>query len=327
MSDAEKARQIWKTERPKYDAFGQLVAERLRSSLMPLGIWFDVQSRAKTIDGLVKKLLTKRRYTFASLPDKVGARVTVRYRTDVDKVVKEVSGLFDSNEPDDKTKVLGIDRVGYISVHLDNVRLRQNDGDAERFPPSIYWLELQVRTIAQHLWSEMSHDTVYKNEEMLSQLDPDVQRRVKLMAGQLEIADREFDRLNMELSAQPTVRLLQVLEQHYYSVASQPPNLELSVEVLDALMPLVPQDDIGDFARGLNEFLTAKRSVIESVFDKARELGIEDSETPAFLFQPEVLLIYSLLTSARDRIRKLWNQNYPESELERIANAFGVSLD
>jgi Region found in RelA / SpoT proteins len=244
------------------------------------------------------------------LPDKVGARVVIRYRTDVDKVIEKVRTLFDSNEPDDKEKLLGTDKVGYLSVHLDNVRLRQDDGDVGRFPPDIFRIELQVRTLAQHLWSEMSHDTVYKNEEMAAQLDPDVRRRVKLMAGQLEIADREFDRLNMELSARPTVRLLQLLEQHYYAIASQPPDLELSVEVLDALMPLIPQEDIGGFATKLSEFLTAKHS-----------------ETPACLFQPEVLLIYSLLASTRDKTRKVWNESYPDRELERIANAFGVSLD
>jgi putative GTP pyrophosphokinase len=174
-----------------------------------------VDARAKTIDSSVKKLLTKRRYTFESLPDKVGARAIIRYRKDVDKVIEKVRTLFDSNEPEDKVKLLGIDRLGYLSVHLDNVRLRKDDGDAARFPPSTFWVELQVRTLAQHLWSEKSHDTVYKNQDMIAQLDPDVRRRVSLMAGQLEIADREFDRLNMELSARATVRLLQVLEQHY----------------------------------------------------------------------------------------------------------------
>ena len=48
---------------------------------------------------------------------------------------------------------------------------------------------------------------------------------------------------------------------------------------------------------------------------------------PAFLFQPEALLIYNLLSSSRDKTRKVWNEHYPERELERIANAFGVSLD
>lgn len=327
MTDVEKARQRWAAERPRYEAFGELVAQRLRESLQPIGVWFHVDARAKTIDSLVKKLLTKQHHTFESLPDKVGARVIIRYRDDVDKVVERVRTVFDSDEPEDKEKLLGTDRVGYLSIHLDNVRLRQHDGDATKFPPSIFWGELQVRTLAQHLWSEMSHYTVYKNEEMIAQLDPDVRRRVSLMAGQLEISDREFDRLNMELSARTTVRLLQMLEQHYYTVASQRPNLELSVEVLDALMPLVPQEDIGAFAAKLGEFLTAKRSVIEKVYEKARELGTEDPETPAFLFQPEVLLIYNLLTSARDRTRKVWNENYPDRELERIANAFGVSLD
>jgi ppGpp synthetase/RelA/SpoT-type nucleotidyltranferase len=275
----------------------------------------------------VKKLLIKQHHTFDSLPDKVGARVIIRYRADVDKVIERVRTLFDSNEPENKEELLGTDRVGYLSVHLDNVRLHESDGDAARYPPGTFWVELQVRTLAQHLWSEMSHDTVYKNEEMIAQLDPEVRRRVSLMAGQIEVADREFDRLNMELSARVAVRLLQVLEQHYYTVASQRPNLELSVEVLDALMPLVPQDDVAAFAGRLNEFLSAKHSIIEGVYAKARELGVENDATPAFLFQPEVLLIYNLLTSSRDKTRQVWNENYPERELERIANTFGISLD
>ncbi len=327
MTDVEQARQRWAKERPKYEAFGQLIAERLRQSLKPIGIWFHVEARAKTLDSLVKKLLIKNHHTFESLPDKVGARVIIRYRADVDRVIERIGTLFDSKEPEDKEKLLGADRVGYLSVHLDNVRLHQNDADVKEYPPNTFWVELQVRTLAQHLWSEMSHDTVYKNEEMIAQLDPDVRRRVSLMAGQIEIADREFDRLNMELSARITVRLLQVLEQHYYTVASRRPNLELSVEVLDALMPLVPQDDIGAFATALSEFLNTKHDVIEKVYGKALELGDDNAETPAFLFQPEVLLVYNLLSSARDKTRKVWNENYPDRELERIANAFGVSFD
>jgi ppGpp synthetase/RelA/SpoT-type nucleotidyltranferase len=326
VSNVEQARQRWIAERPKHEAFGQLLKTRLRESLKPIGIWFEVESRAKTIDSLVKKLLTKRGYTFGTLPDKVGVRVIIRYRADVDKVVERVRELFDSDAPENKEHKLGTDRVGYLSVHLDHVRLHQNDGDVELYPPDTFWAELQVRTLAQHLWSEMSHDTVYKNDEMVAKLPPDVQRRVALMAGQIEVADREFDRLNMELSARATVRLLQVLEQHYYSVASQHPNLELSVEVLDALMPLVT-GDVNSFAQRLNDFLSAKRSVIADVYAKALQAGLEDENTTAFLFQPEVLLIYSLLNSDPDETREVWSQNYPERELERIANTFGMSLD
>jgi putative GTP pyrophosphokinase len=309
-----------------HDAFGKLLKGRLQESLKELGIWFEVTSRAKTIDSLVKKLLTKRGHTFDTLPDRVGVRVIIRYRADADKVIQRARTLFDSDEPENKQHKLGTDRVGYLSVHLDHVRLRQNDGSVSLYPPGTFWAELQVRTLAQHLWSEMSHDTVYKNDEMVARLPPDVQRRVSLMAGQIEVADREFDRLDMELSARATVRLLQVLETHYYSVASRQPNLELSVEVLDTLLPLMTED-VNTFANRLNGFLSAKRSVIEGVYARAMEAGPEDEGTPAFLFQPEVLLIYNLLSSVRDETRQVWNQNYPERELERIANTFGISFD
>ena len=328
MTDVETARQRWTKERPQYEAFGELVAQRLRDSLKPVGIWYVVDARAKTVDSLVKKLLTKQHHTFESLPDKVGARIVIRYRADIDKVVKRVRQLFDSNEPENKETLLGTDRVGYLSVHLDKVRLHQNDDAAKEYPPDTFFVELQARTLAQHLWSEMSHDSVYKNEEMIAKLDPEIRRRVSLMAGQIEVADREFDRLNtelMELSGQSA--LLRILEQHYYMVASERPNKELSFEVLDTLQPLLPKDNLGAFATRLNDFLEKQHAVIENVYAKARELGAQDDTTPAFLYQPEVLLVYNLLTDARDNTRKIWNEHYPDRELERIANSFGISLD
>ncbi len=326
MSELEAARKRWVAERPTYDAFGKLLAMRLQQSLKPLGMWFEVDSRAKTVDSLIKKLLTKQGYTFETLPDKVGVRVIIRYRSDVNKVIQQVRLLFDSDEPEDKLVKRGVNWVGYLSVHLDHVRLRQADNEVPAYPPDVFWAELQVSTLAQHLWSDMSHDTVYKNEQMLTKLPLDWQRRVALMAGQIEVADREFDILNMELSRLATVRLLQVLEKHYYSVTSQRFNLELSVEVMESLMPVVTED-VATFAHRLNEFLSTKREVIEGVYARAMEVGIEDENITAFLFQPEVLLIYSLLDSDRDETRQVWNRNYPERELERIANTFGISFD
>jgi ppGpp synthetase/RelA/SpoT-type nucleotidyltranferase len=322
----EDARKRWIAERPKHEAFGALLQGRLETCLKPLGLWFEVDSRAKTVDSLVKKLLLKWGHSFDSLPDKVGVRVVIRYRADVDRAIECVRASFDSDEPENKEVKLGTDKVGYLSVHLDHVRLRAGDPDASTYPPESFWAELQVRTLAQHLWSEMSHDTVYKNAELMAKLPPDVQRRVALMAGQIEIADREFDRLNMELSAKGTVRLLQVLERHYYSVASHKPNLELSVEVLDTLMPLV-KGDVSAFAQQLNDFLSAKHTVIEQVYSMASEVGLEDDKITAFLFQPEVLLVYKLLNSNPDDTRRVWNESFPERELERIANTFGLSLD
>src|ERR1700688_1296455 len=75
----------------------------------------------------------------------------------------------------------------------------KGDPGALDYPPNTFWAELEVRTLAQHVWCEMSHDSVYKNDEMVAALPDDIKRRVNLMAGQIEVADREFDRLDSEL--------------------------------------------------------------------------------------------------------------------------------
>ena len=324
MSNVEQARLRWIKERASYGAFASLMQNQIRSFLKPLGIWFEVTARAKEVDSFVKKLLLKPAHTFETLPDKVGARIIIRYRSDIQRVVKEISSHFDSKTPDDKTEGLGTDRVGYQSVHLDEVRLHTDDPGAIEYPPSSFSLELQVRTLAQHLWSEMSHDSVYKNDEMISKLPDDVKRRVNLMAGQVEVADREFDRLNSELPSDAAIGLLQTLEKHYYSLSSRRPDLELSMQVLHRFLPLV-RGDVRVFTSQLNDFLSSKHDVLENVYAQASDAGLEN--TTSFLFQPEVLLLYDLLSSDLDKTREVWMRNYPEAELERIANAFGISLD
>ena len=65
--------------------------------------------------------------------------------------------------------------------------------------------------------------------------------------------------------------------------------------------------------------------MLEAVYSKATEGGLENPTS--FLFQPEILMIYELLLTEPIETRRLWNKHYPEPELERIANAFGISLD
>ena len=311
MRDLEQVRQRWILDRPKYEAFGALLKARLEKSLKPVGIWFDVESRPKPLGSLIKKLLTKKGHTFETLPDKVGVRVIISYRSDADKVIQRVRGLFDSDEPENKAQKLGAKEVGYLSVHLDRVRLHPHDPDVEHYPPGTFWAEVQVRTLAQHLWAEMSAIVFTRTKRWWLSCHSTCNVAWLLSPGQIEVADREFDRLNLELSSIPTIRLLQVVQKHYYTVASQLPNLELSVEVLHAFAPLV-KGDVGTFANHLDNFLVEKRPVIESVYAKATESGLE--HTTAFLFQPEVLLIYQLLDSEPDETRHIWNQNYPEKE-------------
>jgi ppGpp synthetase/RelA/SpoT-type nucleotidyltranferase len=319
MMDADEARKRWLNEQPNWEAFGELIASRLREAVKMCGIWCRTTSRPKEPHSLVKKLL-KGKHTYDSLPDKVGARCVVRYLSDLDPVISVARDLFECSEPDSKLKELAEDRVGYSSLHVE-VRLKANDPEAASYPPNRYWAELQVRTLGQDLWSEMSHDSFYKSDETLAILSSDVRRRVNLMSGLIEVADREFDRLNRETALEPGVELYKELERHYYRLTAKRPDPELSLEVIRLLMPLYGAN-VQQIVRRIQDFFARNEGVLHSVYKEA-----EEWKASAFLYQPEVLMIFERLQADQFSIRRVWNTRFPERELERIANAFGISLD
>lgn len=320
MTTIEAARKHWIKERPKHEEFADVMKARLKEVLKPGGFWFEVSARAKDIDSLVKKLIKKPKYLRKPLPDKVGARVVLRFRSDLPVALDLIKNSFTWTNEDPKD--LGIEKVGYQSVHLDSVSLQDDDPDIVKFPRDKFWVELQVRTLAQHLWSEMSHDTVYKNDETVSALPPDVRRRVNLMAGQIEVADREFDRLNGELPTAANLLVFKTLERHYYKFTSHKPDVELSLKILDLLIPLY-RTNIPDITGKMEKFVTKNLGFLEAFYRQE----IDPATASAFRWQPEALMIYERLVNDETAMRKAWNEVYPEKELERVANDFGLSFD
>ena len=322
MTDVEAARKTWIAERPQFERFVNLLAERLRYGLRKLGIPAEVSARPKELDSLVKKLLLKSEHTYDSLPDKVGVRIVFKYRSDGARVQAIVSEQFDHDPPDDKAKDRGVSGVGYLSVHLDRTRLKAGDKYIVEFPASKFFAEVQLRTQAQHLWAEMSHDDVYKNDETAKDLPEDLKRRINLMAGQVEVADREFDRISGEIGRDDAYRLLKALEKNYFKLTTRRSNPELSLRVIRLLLPTF-------------EDRSTPRSSAKSTRHSRRTLGCSNrcTKTPigrmipsAFFFQPEALINYDRLLYDRDKTLKVWNTMFPSSELERVADNFGLSL-
>src|ERR1043166_2667359 len=175
----EDARKRWLAERPAFEAFASFVANRLAKEVQSLGIWCDSESRAKQPHCLMKKLL-KGKHTYETLPDKAGARILIRYLSEAETVVSIANRLFACYEVDRKLTQLAEDRVGYSCVHVQ-ARLREEDLEAVKYPPAAYEIEIQIATLGQHLWSEMTHDSFYKSDDALAILPVDVRRRVNLM--------------------------------------------------------------------------------------------------------------------------------------------------
>ncbi|MEW8027567.1 MAG: hypothetical protein AB2809_12850 [Candidatus Thiodiazotropha sp.] len=321
MNNLESVRKRWLQERDDYYKFGQLLASKLREEIRIHGIWADVTSRAKEIDSLIRKLIKKPNHTYESIGDKTGVRVILRYKDEVDFVQNLAKKLFKCGEIETKVDEMNHDQVGYISVHVD-VALLDEDPESEIFSPEIYRAELQVRTLAQHLWSEMAHDTFYKNNESLNPLPSNIKRRVYLLAGVVEVADNEFNRLNTETPQLPELLILNSLERHFYTLTSRRSDPELSLDVIRLLLPLYSENTAHQISVHLDKFYDIKKDIIQSVYEESN-----DNERSAYLYQPEAIMIYDLLSNNKLGIQKVWNTKYPEFELERFANAFGISFN
>ncbi|WP_339387628.1 GTP pyrophosphokinase [Vibrio caribbeanicus] len=132
------------------------------------------------------------------MTDLSGVRIILFFESDVDKVSKLISNSFgvDNENSTDKSKVLSKDQIGYRSVHFVCTL-----GNKRKVLPEYSCLtdlkfEVQVRTVLQHAWAELAHDSNYK---FSGALPPEIERKLYLYAGMLEIADRGFDELSAQI--------------------------------------------------------------------------------------------------------------------------------
>src|SRR5450432_2275907 len=317
-SDLEQARVSWLADEPSFLEFGQLIKNGLETEIKRLGIKADVSMRPKDIDSLIKKLILKPEHTYDSLGDKVGVRAVVRYQREVDEIVSSMPSIIGCGKPDDTRQRLADERVGYISVHFDGW-LQDEHASQSKFPKSKYRAEVQIRTLAQHLWSEISHDTSYKSGTTIRR---DFKRRIHLLAGVIEVADNEFSRIDDEMSKMPDMAefmILKALERQYYKLSGRPGNTDLSLEVIRLLWPLYGQTP-EQVSMRFGLLLSEKAEMLQSVFDQMTKTPKGRS---AFFFQPEILLIYDQLNSQPYKLREHWSERFPPEELEMVATAFG----
>jgi hypothetical protein len=92
---------------------------------------------------------------------------------------------------------LGADRFGYLSKHCI-VRLKPEWSQIPTFAnlPKLH-VEVQVRTLAQHIWASASHKLQYKREQAVPL---PVRRTLNRVAALLETVDLELERLLDERS-------------------------------------------------------------------------------------------------------------------------------
>ena len=181
----------FRQELPQFKSVAKEVYDSLKSTFEEAGLVVAaIEYRVKSEDSLAGKLELKgaKYKSLADITDIIGLRVITFYIDDVDKVASAVERLFtvDWENSVDKRKIHEIDSFGYLSLHY----ICSKKG----FP---YRFEIQMRTVLQHAWANMNHDTGYKSGV---EVPKEYLRNLSRLAGMLELVDEQFSIIRNDLT-------------------------------------------------------------------------------------------------------------------------------
>ena len=191
----------YKKNMPLYKKLRTTAEKLLKEAIRKNGLYISsCSSRVKTTESLSGKLELKgmKYRSLDDITDIVGLRVITFYSNEVDKTAAISEQLFDIDweQSVDKRKMYGHDRFGYMSLHY-----------ICRIPKSVYFdkdipelneipFELQMRTVLQHAWASIYHDTGYKSDV---EVPIEYLRGLSRLSGLLEIADDEFQNIRTNI--------------------------------------------------------------------------------------------------------------------------------
>jgi putative GTP pyrophosphokinase len=181
---------------PLAETFCSEVSRQLNQMLSDAGIplGFPIEFRVKTWASLTEKLDRKsfQLSTITDLSDLIGLRIILLFRRDVEATCAAIEQHFEVLESYDTQERLREDQFGYSSKHFI-IRLPEHWLALPTFSQlGSFKAEIQVRTIAQHIWAAASHNLQYKQEE---NVPIPVRRSISRVSALLETVDLELERV------------------------------------------------------------------------------------------------------------------------------------
>jgi ppGpp synthetase/RelA/SpoT-type nucleotidyltranferase len=300
-----------------------------------VGLLENVLSRSSieylSITGRTKKLVAaeekirRKKYTQpeAQLTDLSGIRVITFLETQVKAISDLIRATFEVDEKNsrDRASHLGDDRIGYRSTHFVCTLGQNRRGLREYEALSDLVFEIQVRTVLQHAWAELAHDRSFK---LGSGLPTEIQRKLNLYSGMLEIVDGAFDEIARDVEAYKSEiaskTVSQLSDTELNSLTLQPYLDRLAEENnLKIDFTEIPDDILSEFkAFGLNKVGDLKRIAAREVLEQISEYTTGDENAIGFV---RTLMMYHDI----DRYFAIWKRwtgmDRPTAVL--LANRYG----
>jgi putative GTP pyrophosphokinase len=293
MDPEAKLIERWRRERPMYEAWGQIVTDTLMRAIeaqihpvsAKLFCRIPIKHRTKDEQSFLAKAFVRKSYSdpYNDIEDKVGLRVVVLCTEDIATVkqIIETLDIWDARVARDFEKEISDKPLefNYQSLHYivrGKIPIAHDDVTVEPNTPC----EVQVRTLLQHAYAELTHDTIYKPSV---KADPAVHRAAAKSMALIEATDDYFLQVRKQVAAmiapsQELATMLLALYQQFTNTTAVPTTLDT------LLIDFYKQYAPSDFKNVLNTFLSGKPFLGPEIASRAAS---------SILFrQPSILLVY-----------------------------------
>lgn len=319
--------QLWARERPMYEAWGHHVVNRVLDALAPqisplaadVFLRLPPKARLKADASFLEKAFYRAKQyqdPYREITDKVGVRFVVLLTDQIAIVERAIVDCNDWDASKDRDFEKEQDenpiQFDYAAVHYV-VRCKADTQVADIVVAAGTPCEIQVKTILQHAYSELTHDTIYKPKV---QATPLMRRTAAKSMALIEATNDYFQQVvaQVEGVTAPSKSLTDELSKVYKSRLGADPEITRA----EGLILQAYEDIAGEnVMQRLGDFLDGRPYVAERV----RERGV----SKLLYRQPSILLVY-LLSHERPAQTKIAWPLTPE-ELRPIYVDIGRSFD
>ncbi|EMN5660568.1 (p)ppGpp synthetase [Providencia rettgeri] len=317
----------WHSEKLIYKAWGNFVISKVNSSIESLGynlnnyIKIKPFARVKDDNSLIDKAFYRPdksyEHPYYDIEDKVGCRFVVLLVDQVEQIANiirtDTSWLTEEcrhfNDERNSAPLL----FTYQSVHFVVRSIEELEFDSIKIPSGTP-CEIQIRTLLQHAYAELTHDSIYKAKKMVK---PQIQRTVAKSMALIETTDGFFKEVSTSLQGPAEhYDIVSVLNALYEEFISSPPIdfQKSSFVILDTFEDLFE-----------SRFQSRVRKLITSnSHDLINVIKANSSKDP---FYKQSISIFTgwLIIERRSRVVRDWPLD--QNLLKNFASSLSVSLD
>ena len=315
--------QQYQKEQKIYEAWGEFVKNYINDQLNTRYISIDrilklpASCRIKDVDSLVEKAFFRNKPyedPYNEITDKVGIRFVVMHVGQLNTLcdIVEQCPLWIASKDIDfhLSRENNPDVFTYESIHYI-VRNINEFLNGEYKIPANTPCEIQIRTLEQHAYAEISHDLFYKKEKK----DNTVARYLARTAAFNEESDELFKRIYEKVEERELTyeNLMSDLMKKYtfYNITSD----KLNFAIYDNIEPIIKEHNIT--AQKVIDFVEENTYILDDVKNH--------QEDNILLKQPITLILYYILMKNTHELDEIWD--FPEEMLIPIKSSLGIAYD